>query len=222
MTTIILSIGIFLIILYFIFNLGIRVLLSTAAFIANLRNKATETSLRKNSDVYALINIDSIPTATNSAKILITGSVLNFDQVEFYLNEEKIKEINLYSSDSFSEEIGDLLEGENEIYVKGKTKDNKISKQSKKFLVIYKKNKPKLEIDEPADQTKTSQPEIRIKGKTDKEVFIKINDSPVVVDALGNFETNIRLKEGENIITVIAEDQAGNYEKKVITATYQL
>ncbi len=220
-TTIVISTIIFFITLYFILTVGIKALLSVSVFIANLTGKKTEPPLTKNSNLYGSINIDSIPLATNSATIIISGSVFNLNQVEFYLNGEKIKEITLTSSDNFSEEIGQLKEGDNEIYVKGKTDDGKIVKQSKKFTVFYKSQKPKLEIQEPSDKTTTSKSEIKIKGSTDKETFIKVNDSPVVVDAVGNFETTIRLKEGENKITIVAEDQAGNQEEKSLTVIYQ-
>lgn len=207
--------------IYFVFAIGIKILLNLSVFIANLTSKKTEPSPVKNTTIYGSIYIDNIPPATNSAKIVIAGSVFNLNKVEFYLNDEKVKEITLYSSDNFSEEIGELKVGDNEVYVKGKTIDEKIVKQSKKFTVFYKPKKPKLELVEPADNTKTSQSEIKIKGSTDKETFIKVNDIPVVVDAVGNFETNLRLKEGDNIITIIAEDQAGNQEEKTLKVTYQ-
>ncbi len=198
-----------------------RVLLSTSVFIAHFFTKNTEIKQTKNNDIYSFVNIDSIPSATNSANIIVSGSVFNINHITFYLNGKKIKEVTLKSSDNFSEEIDNLKEGDNEIFVRGKTIDGKTIKESKKFNVFYKKNKPKIEIKEPVDGDKTSQPEITIKGSTEKETFIKINDLPIVVDALGNFETVFRLKEGENKIKIVAEDQAGNQNEKIITVFYQ-
>ena len=60
-----------------------------------------------------------------------------------------------------------------------------------------------------------------IKGVTDKEVFIKINDFPVVVNANGDWETSIKLNEGNNSIIIIASDLAGNTETKTLTINYQ-
>ena len=87
--------------------------------------------------------------------------------------------------------------------------------------VFFNNEKPKLEISEPADNLKTSKQDLSIKGATDKEIFIKINDFPIVVDANGNWETNIKLKDGDNLITIIASDLAGNTESKIITVNYQ-
>jgi len=61
-----------------------------------------------------------------------------------------------------------------------------------------------------------------VKGTTDKETFVKINENPVIVDALGNFEKTITLQnEGENTIQITAQDIAGNLENKEIKVFYQ-
>ena len=70
------------------------------------------------------------------------------------------------------------------------------------------------------NETKTKQ-ELSVEGKTDVGVTVRINNQPVVVDVQGNFKKSIRLKEGENTLEVIAEDDAGNQEKKEIKVKYQ-
>lgn len=208
-------------VLYFIFTFGIRLLLNASVFIANLTSKKSTNQLTKIDDTYGSIDIDSIPTATNSSRIILGGSVNNLSSLEFFLNSEKVKEISLNSSDLFSEEIGELKEGQNTIYIKGSLKGSKNTKQSREFTVIYKAEKPKLEVSEPAEKSKTSKREIKIKGSTDKEIFIKINELPIVVDAQGNFETTVQLKDGENVFTITALDIAGNVETKTISVMYQ-
>ncbi len=192
-----------------------------SSFIAGITNKTTSQPLTKNNDIVGNVDIDSIPAATNSARIFISGNVVNLNKIEFYINDEKVKETTLHSSDSFNEEIGDLIKGENNIYVKAISTDDKKQKQSKTFTVLYKPDKPNLEITAPNDNSKTSNQEIVIRGTTDIETFIKINDLPAVVDAKGSFDKEIRLKEGDNIITVVALDIAGNTEVKTITIKYQ-
>jgi hypothetical protein len=131
-----------------------------------------------------------------------------------------VKEIES-SSDVFSEEIGDLEEGNNDIYIKAKSRDNKTEKNTIIYKVFYKSEKPKLEIIEPSDNSTTNNQETKIKGNTDKETYIHINDLPVVVDANGNFETSMRLKDGDSQITIIATDTAGNIETKSLKIIYQ-
>ena len=196
-------------------------LLNTSIFVADIFNKNEVTPLTKNEDVYGAVNIDNIPSATNSAKIVVSGSLINYTFLKFYINDEKVKEKEIKSSDSFSEEIGDLVKGNNEVYVKAFTKDKKNSKKTEVFQVFYNNEKPKLEVSEPADNSKTSKSDILIKGITDKEVFIKINDFPVVVNANGDWQTTIKLKEGDNSIVIFASDLSGNTESKTLTINYQ-
>jgi len=209
-------------IIYFISTIGLKLLLNTAVFFGNLGSTPKNVSpTSTNSDFIGNISIDSIPTATNSAKFVIGGSFTNFDQLEFYINGERVNKITVSASNEFSEEIGDLKKGLNEIYVLAKSKKEKKEKKSKIFTIFYKSDKPKLEISEPTDKSKVNKQEIKIVGLTDKETFITVNSLPLVVDSQGNFQTTIRLKEGENKIEIIAQDIAGNQEQKNLTLTYQ-
>lgn len=207
-------------ILYFIFTFGIKMLLNTSSFISGLFPQPSIKPLAKIEGSFSSIDISSIPQATNSATITVSGSTLNFDTLYFYLNGRKVKEIES-TSDIFSEEIGDLEKGENDVYIKAKSTDSKTEKNTITYKVYYKSEKPKLEITEPSDNSTTNNQEIKIKGSTDKETYIHINDLPVVVDANGNFETSVRLKDGENQIVANAQDIAGNIETKTLKVTYQ-
>jgi hypothetical protein len=211
----------FLFLLIFIFTIGFRLLLNSSVFIANFFSKKTPETLTKINNHYGSIFIDNIKTATNSPSISIDGSFVNFDKIEFYLNDKKVKEINNPSTDTFSETVQDLKIGENTIYLKGINTQENFSKKTQKYTVFYKNEKPKLEIFEPKNEEQTNKNEIKISGETDKEVFVKINGLPITVDALGKFTTTLRLSEGENNIEIIAEDIAGNIETKTIKVIYQ-
>jgi len=211
----------FLFLLIFIFTIGFRLLLNSSVFIANFFSKKTPETLTKIDNHYGSIFIDNIKTATNSPSISIDGSFVNFDKIEFYLNDKKVKEINNPSTDTFSETVQDLKIGENTIYLKGINTEENFSKKTQKYTVFYKNEKPKLEIFEPKNEEQTNKNEIKISGETDKEVFVKINSLPITVDALGKFTTTLRLSEGENNIEIIAEDIAGNIETKTIKIIYQ-
>ncbi|MBI2641181.1 hypothetical protein HYW87_01130 [Candidatus Roizmanbacteria bacterium] len=210
------------IILVFIFTFGIKLLLNASAFIANLTEEKIQTSsLKKNNDTIGDIDVNEIPVATNSSTIAVGGSVVNFNQLEFYLNGEKVKEKTLVVSDTFNEEITGLEKGKNEVYVVARMKSSAKKKKSKTFDVLYKSEKPFLEITEPQDNYKTSQTEIKLIGKTDKETFVRLNGFPLVVDAQGIFQTFVKLREGENKLEVTAQDVAGNTESKTLTVMYQ-
>jgi len=207
--------------IYFVFAYGFKIILNSSAWIAGLTTKKTTNEVVKNEDFFGNADIDNIPTATNSATIPVNFTVKNFDTVEIYLNGEKFKEIKTNNQDSFYEEVKDLQKGNNEIFILAKNQQYKKEKKSIIYSVLYKSDKPKLGISEPADKTKTNKPDIKISGETDKETFIKINDLPVVVDAKNKFQYNFNLKQGENKITITAQDEAGNIETKELTLIYE-
>jgi len=209
-----------ILVVIFIFTVGIKALLGSAAFISRLMNKGqTETQSIKKQNFIGSIDVVSIPSATNSAKISISGRVLNYDTVVIFLNDEKIKEIKV--KDSFDETIDDLEEGINQIYFLAKSKKTKTSEKTPVYTVLLKITTPPLEILEPKDNAKTNEQEIKLKGKTDKDTFVEVNHQPVVVNALGDFETLVKLNEGENKIIITAADIAGNVESKTITVVYE-
>ncbi len=218
--TIILYIIILFLVLYFIFTFGIKLLLNSSSFISGLFPQPSTKPLSKTEDTFNSIGVNSIPQATNSARFIISGSILNFDILDFYINTKKVKEIES-SSDTFSEEIGDLEKGDNNVYVLAKSRNSKIEKNTITYKVFYKNEKPKLDISEPSDNSTTNNQEIKIKGSTDKETYVRVNDLPVVVDASGGFETTVRLKDGDNQIVITAADIAGNMETQSLKVTYQ-
>lgn len=206
----------------FLFTFGLRLLLNASTLIARFsQNKNSAPTLEKNKNFIGDVDIDDIPAATNSAKILVGGSVVNFSTLEFYLNGDMVRETSLVSSDNFQEEIEPLQKGENEVYVIAKSDRENEEKKSKTFTVVYKDEKPTLEINTPKDGLKTNEQELRISGSTDRETYVKVNDLPVVVDAVGNFQTSVRLKDGENLIKIVASDFAANAQEKTITVFYQ-
>lgn len=214
-----------IIISYFFLNYGISFLINSVLFFRSLQQTKNYSVINKNyankNDLY-LLDIEDIPIATNSSKIIIKGSTFNLARLIFYLNDKKVAEKNLITNESFTQTIDNLIEEtNNEILIKGLNKENKIVKESKKYLVYYKKNKPKLEIVEPEEGKKINQSSVIIKGKTDKETIVRINTYPVVVDALGEFEHEVFLTEGENKIKIQAEDLAGNREEKMLTIIYE-
>lgn len=210
-----------ILVLIFVFTIGFKLMITSSIFIANLFSKNTPIETQKNINQFFSLTIDNIPEATNSAKIIISGSALNIDEIQFILNNNKIKDIKDFSADNFTEEIGDLKEGENQIYLIGKNNSLNQTKKTQKFTVIYKNTKPKLEIIEPKNNEIINNNETIIKGETDKEVYIKINNIPVIVDALGKFQQSVKLSEGENNFEIVATDIAGNIETKTLKIIYQ-
>lgn len=205
------------------FFVGLQSIINATVFLNNLiRGNPTQSQEEEtNANFYGIINLDEPEVATNSAALVVTGDATDFKKVEFYINNVKVGDASIKNNGTFSKEIEKLRVGENKIYVIGKTSDNKNKKQSDVYTVTYINEPPKLEIETPKDGDKTNKNEIQAKGKTDKNVTVRINNAPVVLSVDGNFTSTVRLKDGENKLEFTATDIAGNVEKKEIKVTYQ-
>lgn len=83
---------------------------------------------------------------------------------------------------------------------------------------IYKfQTPPKLEIFEPPKESTVENEKITIKGKTEKGTIIQINDISTDVDDEGNFEKEITLTEGRNLVTIKAQKNNNNILETVET-----
>lgn len=215
---IVIALVLFVAFVVFFFSVGIKMLVSFTLFINQLANNGSKQQSTQQIDSFNTVNIDPIPSATNSATLMFSGTALNFDKLEIYLNNEKQDEISI--SDSFSGEIKGLERGTNSVHFIAKSSTSKETKKTPVYDVLYKSDKPKLEVQEPADNSKTNKEDVKISGQTDKETTVRVNGQPLIVDVEGKFTTMFRLKEGENKIHITAEDIVGNQEVKDLTITY--
>ncbi len=200
-------------------SLGIPFLAQGSVFLTSLfKNKDTPET---QSEVLGNVEISEIPKATSSATVKIKGYAENFDKIRFILNSDEVEEEDLPKNGEFEEEVSGLKTGENEIYVLALKENSSKKKASEKYTVIYIKDKPKLEIKEPQDNSKTSREEVSVIGLTEKGVSLFINELPVVVDSSGNFKSSVKLKEGENKIIIKAINYASVSEEKTLTVTYE-
>lgn len=203
-------------------TVGLRALVNSSLFVREfISQKSEDTETNQNDNFFGSLNLDPVPEATNSAQLVVSGNAVDFTHIEFYINDQKVEEIDLNDSPQFSEEIGDLKKGVNNLSIKAVNEKLKKEKTSDTFNVSYIDEKPKLEIKEPSDKSRTTKNEISIIGETGKEITIRINNSPVIVDAQGTFRHSVRLKEGENKIKVNATDKAGNKEEQELTVQYE-
>ena len=81
-----------------------------------------------------------------------------------------------------------------------------------------------LEIEEPENEIISQKENLTIKGKSVVSATVVIiweeGEDILVADEEGNFETEITLIGGENIIDITAYDDEGNSASKTLTVTY--
>lgn len=78
---------------------------------------------------------------------------------------------------------------------------------------------PVLELTYPPNDLITTKAQVQIKGSTDPEAIIEINNQEVVTDSLGSFDHTLDLQRGLNIVTIKAwkrHSRSVTYYKKII------
>lgn len=213
-------VGLFVVIMIFMYTVGIKLLLSSSFFITSFFGARDTGEINNNENFYGKLDLDTPPEATNSARMVVSGILRDYDLLEFYINNQRVKRETVKEGGAFVEEIGDLDKGSNTVIVRAIYSKNKKYEDKQEFTVTYSNLKPKLDISEPADNSRTNNQDLKVAGFTDVENTVRVNGFPVVVNAEGKFETSIRLKDGDNTIEVTSEDSAGNIEKKTLKVTY--
>lgn len=86
---------------------------------------------------------------------------------------------------------------------------------SNKVKVSKDATAPALTVDNP--QTPTNKNKTSITGTTEPGSKIFVNGKEVQVGADGKYKADVELKEGQNVINVVAKDAAGNTTSQVVT-----
>ena len=77
-----------------------------------------------------------------------------------------------------------------------------------------------LTITEPLDETTVYTADLVVKGQTEPDAVVSVNEAVVDVAADGKFSTTLTLEEGPNLIEVVASDFEGNEGSASIMVIY--
>lgn len=92
------------------------------------------------------------------------------------------------------------------------------------WQVNYLLKPPMLTVNQPIDDLITTEAQVTIVGQTHPEAILTVNDQNVVTDDQGNFEYDLGLQRGLNIVTIEARKRHSRAEvvyKKIILQTEQ-
>ena len=159
------------------------------------------------------LDVNDIPTLTNSNKITVSGTVTDVNGIKSVTVNSSSVEVN--NDGTFSLEVT-LATGTNVITVKATDKAGNVTTVTKS--VIYDNGNPDLKIN--AFDTLTNAGTLTIAGTVNDASGIKsltINGEEVSVKEDCGFNHTVTLTEGTNTITVVATDSAGN--KTTVTKT---
>ena len=68
---------------------------------------------------------------------------------------------------------------------------------------------PRLALQEPVDEFAVDMPFVRVKGATEKESQLTVNGREVTIDGAGNFDAEIDLQPGVNILEFLVRNRFG-------------
>lgn len=206
-------------VIFILIKFGLPLLVNLTLFLSG--SKSSEVSTQDNSIQFIPPPIiDPLSSATNSANIIISGNSSPNQIVNLYINSSLIDKVQAKSDGSFTF-TESLIPGENSIKANVAV-DNKTSDFSDTQTVVFKSALPSLTVDSPSDGQVFSKDQnaMQVKGKTDSDVKVTVNDLWVIVDENNNFSYNLPLKNGENPIKVVAIDQAGNKKEIDLKVIY--
>jgi len=153
-----------------------------------------------------------LPKATKDKEIDIQGFADSGSEVSLFVNGPKVATVTADGEGKFFFDSVSLVEGQNLIFAKA-TKDGKEeSDSSQTIYLIYDIKKPEIVILSPnnGEEIASVDSRVLVSGTVNEESTVLVNTHFTVVDASGNFQTQLAVTGGENIITVTAKDLAGN------------
>lgn len=215
--TVVLSI----VLLFLIFNWGIRALVAVADFWDLIRT-GRETQATAVLPPFPP-RLEPVASATNSATLVVRGFAAPGSSVELFLNGQSLGKKLVTNDNTFTFDDVILENGENQISALATDQAGNGSQPSGSLAITYKNKAPKLVINTPNDGQHFSgsgQQELKIFGKAEGANQVTINGFWATLVPDGTFTYNLRLNQGENKVTVVASDDAGNKTTNERTVFY--
>jgi hypothetical protein len=218
--TIILSaIGI-VIILFILLKFGVEFLVNFSLFVSGSKNQQNSLNGSNQINFVAPPILNPLPTATNSAHLIISGTSAPNETIMLYINNDNIDQIQTDKNGgfTFSESLNTT---DNQIKAEAEYK-NKKSDFSDVFNVVFKNTQPTLDVSSPSDgqMFKKDQNSVNVTGKTDSGSSVTVNGFWAIMDDNNNFSYNLTLQNGDNEIKIVATDQASNKSEKDLKVNY--
>ncbi|MGY0693223.1 S8 family serine peptidase [Virgibacillus sp. FSP13] len=153
---------------------------------------------------------------TNEADITVEGTASPTTTIQLNNNGEEVDTVKVGDDGKFAIPA-ELTEGENQFTAISMVNGEETG-ESDPVTVTLDTEKPELTIDNPKDGSKTNRETVTVEGTVaDANVdWVKVNGKKAKVTD-GKYAKRILLDNGENVIKVVAKDQAGNKAKQKVT-----
>ncbi|MBP3041352.1 S8 family serine peptidase [Bacillaceae bacterium Marseille-Q3522] len=153
---------------------------------------------------------------TNQETVTVEGTASPTTTVQVLNNGAEAAVTEVAEDGTFAVDLT-LAEGENVLTAKSVVEQGSTD-ESEPVTIIYDKTKPALTIDSPENESKTNRETVTVEGTVaDSNLkWVKVNGQLATVTD-GRYSKRIILESGENLIKVVALDQAGNRTVKRVT-----
>ena len=202
--------------------LGIPALIKLFSFMGDIKSSSQSSSEESKIPPYSP-QIESVPEATSSSKINFSGFAKPATLIRLYKGAQIIKETTAQGDNGAFLLAGIPLENGENIFYTTSSEAGMESQPSKDVKVIYDDQPPALEISEPADNAEINgdlNKILTIKGNTELDSIITINNQVTVVNSSGSFSHTLELSPGRNEIVILATDKAGNITRTQLNVNF--
>lgn len=208
-----------IILLGLFFYFGIPALFGLAGTISGIGSKPEE--VQEEEIVLNTPILDREFEATKSAEINIKGTADPGSKVELSRNTISVGLETAGKDGSFVFEDIALEKGRNEFVARTVSNKGNSSDPSGLYVVFFSTSGPKLELNNKDGDSVKESP-YTFGGKVDPiDATVMVNERLAIVDGGGNFSYYMTLNDGDNKITVVATDMAGNETKQEINLKYE-
>lgn len=173
---------------------------------SGIKGADTQYIVKNNYDPDATITFND-SEYTNQSKLSAEADINGDYTLVYYDNGNKVGEYTDLTNGKNDVEVP-LTEGRNELLVYVVDKNGNMKSFSKN--IIMDTVPPVLKVTEDINGTQTYDNTISISGNVSDFETLAHGTRSITVDDLGDFETSIDLKEGDNTVTLTATDIAGN------------
>lgn len=165
----------------------------------------------------------ALPEATNSAELTVSGFGEASTEMTLVNNGTAAQQVTADAAGEFTFSPLQLTPGENQISVLSQDAEKNES-TSNTQTVFFDTKAPTLTVSEPQDGTtitRRREQVITVKGVSDPNARITLNDKLLFVDRDGNFSGTFQLSEGDNTLKLRAVSAAGNAIEQEVKVAFR-
>ncbi|MBI2010288.1 MAG: hypothetical protein HYS86_03905 [Candidatus Chisholmbacteria bacterium] len=216
--------SIFLILLAFtlllvVVRYGIPLLIRLAVFVSDVQG-GRQSEDRNVAAILVPPVLDTLPEATFSGELDVTGFAQEGLLVALFVNGNPEEDVIVDDLGEFEVIEVTLRSGKNRLWATARDEEGNESEKSAEVVVIVDQSKPVITINSPEDGKTVTEKSIEVSGLVDEEATVTINGQFALQGTDNSFAKSMSLSEGENSLTIVAEDAAGNRTEKTLKVTY--